>query len=86
MVKPSQHREMAKYAVQTRIVSIRLACIAFTISETCYRYQTKLSSENAEIADWLIRLTHNQRNWGFDLCFLYLRNVKGFVWNHKRVY
>jgi len=20
------------------------------------------------------------------LCFLYLRNVKGFVWNHKRVY
>ncbi len=23
---------------------------------------------------------------GFGLCFLYLRNVKGFVWNHKRVY
>ena len=23
---------------------------------------------------------------GFDLCFLYLRNVKGFEWNHKRVY
>jgi len=38
------------------------------------------------IADWLIRLTHNQRNWGFGLCFLHLRNVKGFGWNHKRVY
>ena len=24
--------------------------------------------------------------WGFGLCFLYLRNVKGFKWNHKRVY
>lgn len=51
----------------------------FSISETCYRYQPKLSSENAEIADWLVRLTHNQRNWGFGLCFLHLRNVKGFA-------
>jgi len=34
----------------------------------------------------LIRLTANQRNWGFGLCFLYLRNVKGYGWNHKRVY
>jgi putative transposase len=25
-------------------------------------------------------------NWGFGLCFLYLRNVKGYHWNHKRVY
>lgn len=77
---------MAKHVVQEKTVSIRLVCIAFAISETCYRYQAKLSSENAEIADWLIRLTHNQRNWGFGLCFLYLRNVKGFCWNHKRVY
>lgn len=86
MVKPSHRREMAKQAVETKAVSIRLACIIFAISETCYRYQAKLSCENAEIADWLVRLTHNQRNWGFGLCFLYLRNVKGFGWNHKRVY
>lgn len=25
-------------------------------------------------------------NWGFGLCFDYLRNVKGYSWNHKRVY
>ena len=36
------------------------------------------------MADWLVRLTNNQRNWGFGLCFLYLRNVKGFKWNHIR--
>jgi putative transposase len=24
--------------------------------------------------------------WGFGLCFLYLRNVQGRLWNHKRVY
>lgn len=77
---------MARRAVEARGASIRLACQAFDISETCYRYQAKLSDENAEVADWLMRLTHNQRNWGFGLCFLYLRNVKRFVWNHKRVY
>ena len=38
------------------------------------------------IADWLERLTAIRRNWGFGLCFLYLRSVKGFKWNHKRVY
>ena len=63
-----------------------MACLAFGISQTCYRYQAKQSAENVEIADLLIRLTHNQRNWGFGLCFLYLRNVKGHRWNHKRVY
>ena len=67
-------------------MSIRLACASFAISETCYRYQPKLSDENAEIAEWLIRLTHTQRNWGFGLYFLHLRNVRGFPWNHKRVY
>lgn len=86
MVRPSSRREMAKQAVTQRGVSIRVACQAFSISETCYHYQPKLSDENAEIADWLIRLTYNQRNWGFGLCFLHLRNVKGFGWNHKRVY
>jgi len=58
-------------------MSVRVACAAFGISETCYRYQAKHSAENIEIADWLVKLTHNQRNWGFGLCFLYLRNVKG---------
>ena len=31
-------------------------------------------------------LTEDKKNWGFGLCFLYLRNIKGFKWNHKRVY
>jgi putative transposase len=73
-------------AVCVHGLSIRLACSAFSISTTCYHYQRQLSTENDEIADWLVRLTNNQRNWGFGLCFLYLRNIKGFAWNHKRVY
>ena len=86
MVRPSQRREMAKQAVATKGTSIRQACIDFAISETCYRYQPKLSDENGLIADCLMRLTYNQKNWGFGLCFLHLRNVKGHAWNHKRVY
>jgi putative transposase len=77
---------MAKIAVKVKQVSIRFACQLFSVSETCYRYQRKLSDENAYIAEWLIRLTTNHRNWGFGLCYLYLRNVKGYPWNHKRIY
>ena len=39
-----------------------------------------------EITDWLLRLTTANRTWGFGLCFLFLRNVKGYSWNHKRAY
>ncbi|MFC5481421.1 IS3 family transposase, partial [Massilia suwonensis] len=86
VVAPSQRREMAQWAVAQRSATIGLACQAFGISQTCYRYKAKLDAENGVIADWLVRLTNNQRNWGFGLCFLYLRNVKGYKWNHKRVY
>ena len=77
---------MAHKAVIERSMCIRVACQAFGISESCYRYERKLDAENAEVANWLIRLTDNHRNWGFGLCYLYLRNVRGFKWNHKRVY
>jgi len=77
---------MAQNIVIERSVTIRFACVCMGVSESCYRYQTKLSSENALIADWLLRLTQTYKRWGFGLCYLYLRNVKGFGWNHKRVY
>ena len=77
---------MAHDAVRTNRLNIRQSCQAFGISQTCYRYQPKLCDENILIAHWLERLTGRWRNWGFGLCFLYLRNVKGFSWNHKRIY
>ncbi len=42
-----------------------MACNLLSISETCYRYVAKLEHKNTLIADWLLRLTHMQRNWGF---------------------
>lgn len=77
---------MAKESAANHKVSMRLLCEAFSISETCFRYEAILADENELVADWLIKLTSTWRNWGFGLCFLYLRNVKGFKWNHKRVY
>lgn len=77
---------MAVKAVEERGVSIALTCRTFGLSETCYRYSPKLKAENDRIGDLLIGLTHAHKTWGFGLCFLHLRNVKGYAWNHKRVY
>jgi hypothetical protein len=82
-VRPSRRREMAKEVVALRGLSVRLACDVFAVSESCYRYEAKRNAENEKIADWLVRLMDNNRNWGFGLCYLYLRNVMGFKWNHK---
>jgi hypothetical protein len=68
---------MARKAVTEHGVCIRVACQAFEISESCYRYERKLYAENAEVANWLLRLTDNHRSWGFGLCYQYLRNVEG---------
>jgi len=57
-----------------------------SISATCFGYQAQLSDENAVIADWLLRFTTIHKRWGFGLCVMFLRNSKGFHWNHKRVY
>ena len=86
MVKPSQRKEMAQNLVREKGLSVRLACEIFGISETCYRYQARFSGENMLVADWLLRLGQTNKRWGFGLCFLYLRNVQSYTWNHKRVY
>lgn len=86
MTGPSLRREMAATAVERRGVSIAVACRTFGVSETCYRYSPLLSDENEQIADLLVGLTDARKTWGFGLCFLHLRNIKGHPWNHKRVY
>jgi putative transposase len=86
VTRPAQRRELAEKAVATKGVSIALACQAFGVSETCFRYSPKRDDENELIADLLVGLTNVHKTWGFGLCFLHLRNVKGHVWNHKRVH
>ncbi len=69
-------------AVQHRKLSVVSACRTFSIGETCYRYKPKLSDENELIADWLLALTKAKKSWSLGLCYLHLRNVRGFGWNH----
>jgi len=78
VVTPSRRREMAQKSISESKANIRVSCAIFSISETCYRYQAKLSTENAEIADWLLRLSITHKRWGFGVCYLYLRNIKVF--------
>jgi hypothetical protein len=64
---------------------LHIQCRNRTVSRLLSLPSQTVGGERAH-AEWLIRLTHNQRNWGFGPCFLRLRNVKGHRWNHKRVY
>lgn len=76
---------MIKEVVARTGISTRLACEMFQVSETCDHYAAERTIKDEEIADWLMRLNDNHLNWGFRLCFPYLRNVKGFGRNQKRV-
>ena len=67
---------MAMNAVARDGVSIALACRAFEISETCYRYSPILSDENEEIADWLERMTENKRTWELAYAFCTCATLK----------
>ena len=49
------------------------------MSKTCYLDVAKMDVENAEIVNWLVRLTGNHRNWSFEQCALYSRNVRGSI-------
>jgi putative transposase len=85
VVTPRERCCLAQTSVAEHKISVRKACQWFSISETAYRYRPKHASENNEIAHWLIKLTEDESDWGFGMCFQYLRN-EGFKWNHKRVY
>ena len=77
-----QRRETAETAVERRGVSIALACRAFGVSETCYRYSPKLRAENEEIADLLVRLTEARKTWEcHELCVSVMAHA-GFRFGH----
>ncbi len=77
---------MACHYIKEQGISIRRACLIFNISVTCYYHKSMTTDENQQIADLLIKLTDENKNWGFGLCCLSLRNLMGLPDNHKRVY
>ena len=59
---------MAETSEERQGVSIALACRAFGVSKTCYRYSRKLKEENEVISDLLTGLTDARKTWRFGLC------------------
>ena len=55
-----------------------------------YKWRSKFGGMDASLISRMKALEEENKRlkkmWGFGLCYLYLRNVKGFGWNHKRVY
>lgn len=78
-------REITRQAVALRGVNVAPACCGLNVSETCYRYSRILNDENEQIVDLLIGLTRVKKSRDFWLCFLCLRNVRGYSGNHKCV-
>lgn len=75
-MRPAQRRELAVKAVAMMGIGVALACRAFEVSETCYRYSPKLDDENEQIAELLLGMTKARKSWGFGPCRLYMmRNV-----------
>jgi putative transposase len=57
VVKPARQRERAHRVKGEYCVNIRIECDVLSISATFFAYQARLTDENAEIGDWLLRLT-----------------------------
>ncbi len=85
VIKPSHRKEMARLP-QLRSHKHSLCLLCMNVSESCFYYQEKLNAENEQIADMADNANRKQKTLGVWPMFLYLRNVKGFTWNHKRVY
>jgi putative transposase len=64
VTRPDQRRELAKRAVATKGFSIAVACRAFGVSETCFRYSPKRNDENDLIGDLLVGLTKAHKTLG----------------------
>ena len=55
---------MAQRAVRDKAIPIRLACEAFRVSESCYRYEAKNNAENELIAP-----TQSNTMWALDFMY-----------------
>ncbi len=65
--RPAQRCELAEKAVATKEVSIALACRAYGVGETCFRYSPN-RDENELMADLLVGLTTMSTRPGGSAC------------------
>ncbi|MFZ4260399.1 IS3 family transposase [Sphingobacterium sp. HJSM2_6] len=65
-------------------MSLRLACLLFSLSTSVFYYQLKRKNDD-EVIEQLSKLADLNRTWGFWMMYNRLRKLQ-YLWNHKRVY
>lgn len=75
---------MVDYSRSEYRISLRQACVLFSLHCSVYYYQPK-PTEDEDVRDALAQLAEQHTRWGFWMMHHRLRNL-GHLWNHKRVY
>lgn len=73
-----------RYAKEEHKLSIRQACVLFSLSTSVFYYEPEQKNDH-EIRERLRELAEVHTRWGFWMMHHHLRNL-GYKWNHKRVY
>ena len=79
-----EKRELIGYAREKLGMSLRLACLLFSLSTSVFYYQLKRKNDD-EVIEQLSKLADLNRTWGFWMMYNRLRKLQ-YLWNHKRVY
>lgn len=72
------------YSCCVHELSIRQACVLFSIHSSVYHYKPKPNTDH-EVRDKLSELAQLHSRWGFWMMHHHLR-LLNYHWNHKRVY
>ena len=75
---------MVAYCTTSFKLSLRQACVLFSISTSVYYYKIK-RKDDSEIIEQLSALSEVHQQWGFWMMYHRLRKMH-YRWNHKRVY
>lgn len=75
---------MIAYSTSSFKLSLRQACVLFSLSTSVYYYKNK-RKDDSEIIEQLSALAAAHHQWGFWMMYHRLRKMH-YRWNHKRVY
>lgn len=84
MVTPAARRRAARYLVQTKQYSVRLACKTIGVERSSYYYKAKGRQDEERLVMELHRISVRYPRYGFELVTSKLRQA-GWRVNHKRV-
>jgi putative transposase len=82
---PDEKRSLVEHSKENFKLSLRQACLLFSISTSVFYYESKRKNDDPKIVEELLKIVRVNTSWGFWMSFHRLRQMQ-FEWNHKRVY